>query len=510
MEKTKNDRDKKNRHIGHVDVSNLVYGKLPPNAKDLEELVLGVIMLEPGSIDRVLEFISADSFYSLAHQEIFRCMRTLHQKSQPTDIGMVVEELRNQQKLDEVGGPYYVTTLTNKVTSSASIEFHAKIIAQKYMAREMIRVGSGIVQNAYDEFNDAFQLLDVAEEQLMRIGSRHVHGDVKGMDTVMVNTINRIEEWRKQDSPVTGVPSGYEQLDRATRGWQPSDLIILAARPSVGKTSFALRLARNAALNGVKPVPVAIWSLEMEDVQLGLRMLAAESRMMLHRLQTGSLEDEDMARLYRTGVQTLAGTKIFVDDQPGLNLLKLRAKARRLKKRYDIGLILVDYLQLMSDDDNRGNREQEISRISRGLKLLAKELGIPVIALSQLSRDVEKRAGAKKQPQLSDLRESGSIEQDADVVIFLWGPDEAEIERDASLRDRRYARIAKARNGMLLTINFELNKDTQEWEEMDGDSFSKPVPLAAPATPIRPLKGVLRESPRLPYLDNTKDEELPF
>ncbi|MBO9203800.1 MULTISPECIES: replicative DNA helicase [Niastella] len=510
MEKAKNDRDKKNRDTWQVDVSNMVYGKLPPNAKDLEELVLGVIMLEPGSIDRVLEYISADSFYSPAHQEIFRSMFTLHQKSQPTDIGMVVEELKAQKKLEEVGGPYYVTMLTNKVTSSASIEFYAKVIAQKYLAREMIRVGSEIVQNAYENFNDAFQLLDLAEQQLMNIGSKHVHGDVKGMDTVMVNTINRIEEWRKQDSPITGVPSGYEQLDRATRGWQPSDLIILAARPSVGKTSFALRLARNAALNGIKPVPVAIWSLEMEDVQLGLRMLAAESGMMLHRLQTGCLGDEDMARLYRTGIHTLAGTKIFVDDQPGLNLLKLRAKARRLKKRYDIGLILVDYLQLMSDDDNRGNREQEISRISRGLKLLAKELGIPVIALSQLSRDVEKRTGVKKQPQLSDLRESGSIEQDADVVIFLWGPEDEEIEKDASLRDRRYARIAKARNGMLLTINFELNKDTQEWEETEQDPFSKPLPLAAPAQPVRPLKTGWKESPRLPYADDTKDEELPF
>jgi replicative DNA helicase len=420
-----------------------------------------------------------------------------------------VEELRRQEKLDDVGGPYYVTQLTNKVVSSASIETHAKIIAQKFLAREMIRVGMEIVQEAYESSTDVFQMLDEAEEQLMSIGSRHVHGDVKGMDTVIMKTINRIEEWRKQDSHVTGVPSGYEQLDRATRGWQPGDLIILAARPSIGKTSFALRLARNAALNPVKPVPVAIWSLEMEDVQLGLRMLAAESGMMLHRIQTGRLEDEDMARLFRTGVQTLAGTKIFVDDQPGLNLLKLRAKARRLRKKYGIGLILVDYLQLMSGDESRGNREQEISRISRGLKLLAKELGIPIIALSQLSRDVEKRTGTKRQPQLSDLRESGSIEQDADVVMFLWGADEDEIANDASLKNRRYARIAKARNGMLLTIDFELNKDTQEWEEVEKDTFSKPA-QPAPAPNLRPLKDVLKESPRMPYADNTNDEDLPF
>jgi replicative DNA helicase len=506
---TKRNQDQKERRKKSIDIPSMVYGKIPPQAKDLEEKVLGAILLVPDAIDRVLEFITDESFYVSAHQEIFRCMVSLHQKGQPTDIGIVVDELRRQEKLELVGGPYYVTQLTNKVVSAASIENHAKIIAQKFLGREMIRVGMEMVNEAYEDSTDVFEMLDQAEEQLMSLGSRHVTGDVKGIDSVIVKTLGRIEEWRKQDSHVTGVPSGYEQLDRATRGWQPSDLIILAARPSVGKTSFALRLARNAALNPEKPVPVAIWSLEMEDVQLGLRMLAAESGMMLHRIQTGRLENEDMTRLYRDGVQTLAGTKIFIDDQPGLNLLKLRAKARRLKKKFNIGLILVDYLQLMSGDDNRGNREQEISKISRGLKLLAKELGIPIIALSQLSRDVEKRNGPKRQPQLSDLRESGSIEQDADNVIFLWAPDEDEIANDASLKNRRYARIAKARNGMLLTIDFELNKDTQEWEEVDKE-FSKPAPSPAPGQNLRPLKDVLKESPRMPFADNAKDEDLPF
>lgn len=515
---TKNSQEKKERRQKSVDIKSLVYGKIPPQAKDLEEKVLGAIMMVPEAIDRVLEFITDESFYVSAHQDIFRCMVSLHQKGQPTDISMVVEELRRVEKLEMVGGPYYVTQLTNKVVSAASIESHAKIIAQKFLGREMIRVGMEMVNEAYEDSTDVFQMLDEAEQQLMSLGQKHVNGEVKGIDSVLVKAHQRIEEWRKQDTHITGIPSGFEKIDRATRGWQDTDFVVLAARPSVGKTSFALKLARNAAMNPVKSVPVALWSLEMEDVQLVLRMLAAETGMMLHRIQTGRLEDADMTRLFRDGIQTLAGTKIFIDDEPGLTIMKLRAKARRLKKKHGIGLILIDYLQLMSGDDNKGNREQEISKISRGLKLLAKELKIPVIALSQLSRDVEKRTGTKRQPQLSDLRESGSIEQDADMVVFLWPPDDDEIQQDASLKNRRYARIAKARNGMLLTINFELNKDTQEWEETEQDLFSKPAPTAtqSPASNLRPLAEVLKEAPKpfgakgKNYHDNEKDEELPF
>lgn len=509
MDLTQHNKDRKDRRKKAVDLDNLVYGKVPPNAKDLESQILGAIMLEAGSIDRVTDVLSDESFYVPANQTIFRICLDLHMKGQPTDISMVVEKLKAVEKLEEVGGPYYVTTLTKAVTSSANIENHARIIAQKFLQRELIRIGSEIVANAYEHSADAFDLLDEAEQQLLSIGQRHVQGVVKGIDTVLVKAIQKIEEWRKQDTHITGVPSGFEKMDRATRGWQDTDFIILAARPSVGKTSFALKLARNAAMNQVKPVPVAIWSLEMEDIQLALRMLAAETGMMLHRIQTGRLEDTDMTRLFRDGVQTLAGTKIFIDDDPGLTIMKLRAKARRLKKKYGIGLILVDYLQLMSGDDNKGNREQEVSKISRGLKLLAKELKIPVIALSQLSRAIDNRTGSKRQPQLSDLRESGSIEQDADVVVFLWGPEDDEIANDASLKNRRYTRIAKARNGMLLTIDFELNKDTQEWEEAEKDLFTKPA-QPAPSSNLRPLKDVLNESPRMPYADNSKDEDLPF
>lgn len=489
MEQTNYNQDRKNRRKPSIDLSTMVYGKVPPQAKDMEEAVLGAIQSEPGIIDRVIEFISEDSFYVEAHQLIFRAMISLHQKGQPTDTRMVVEELRRMEKLELVGGPYYVTKLTKIVVSTASVEEYSQIIAQKFIAREMIRIGGEIIAEAYEDSTDVFEMLDHAEEQLLSIGRKYIQGDVKGIDQVLVRAINQIEKWRQMETHITGVPSGYPQLDRATRGWQNTDLIIMAARPSVGKTSKVLRLARNAALNKIKPVPVGIWSLEMDDVQLVMRMLAAESGIMLHNIQTGRLDDNDMKRLYRDGIQTLAGTKIFIDDEPGLTLFKLRAKARRLKKRQDIGLIIVDYLQLMSGEKKSGNREQEVSAISRGLKLLAKELKVPIIALSQLSREVEKRTGPKRIPQLSDLRESGGIEQDADMVIFLWAPEDEEIDQDASLMNRRYMRIAKARNGMLVTINFELNKHTQEWEELPPDSSFKPMQQA------------IQNAPRMPYAD---------
>jgi replicative DNA helicase len=484
MDLTNLNKDKKGRKPS-IDLSTMVYGKVPPQSKELEEDVLGIIMMEPHTIDRVVEFLSEEKFYVGAHQLIFKAIMSLHQKGQPADTRMVVEELKRADDLENVGGPYYVTKLTKRVVSSANIENYSRIILQKFIQRELIRIGGEIIFSAYENSADAFELLDKAEEQFLSIGQKHIHSEIKGIDSVLVKAIQRIEEWRQLNTHVTGVPSGYDQLDRATRGWQNGDLIILAARPSIGKTSLALRLARNAA----KVVPVAIWSLEMEDVQLVLRMLSAESGLMLHRIQTGRLEDVDMKRLYQNGIQTLAGTKIFIEDEAGLTLLKLRAKARRLKKKHDIGLILIDYLQLMTGDDTKGNREQEVSKISRGLKLLAKELKIPVVALSQINRAVENRTGAKRVPQLSDLRESGAIEQDADVVAFLWGPEDEEIEQDASLRNRRYMRIAKARNGMLITIDFEMNKDTQEWDELAVENKFKPMSEA------------IRDAPRLPYAD---------
>lgn len=467
----------------------MIYGKVPPQAKDIEQAVLGGVLTESSAMDRIASLLSPDMFYVTDHQVIFESMTRLYQRNQVIDILMVKEDLTKVGKLEDVGGIHAVVKLTNMFTGSVNLENYARIIVEKFLQRELIRIGSEIVTQAYEDSTDVFSLLDQSEEMLLSIGNRNIHGEVKSIDSVMMRAVQKIEEWRKSETHVTGVPTGFPQLDRATRGWQNTDLIILAARPSVGKTAFAIQLLRNAVFNRIKPVPVAIWSLEMDDVQLVLRALSSESGVMLHKIQTGRLEDSDMETIYKKGIQRLAQSKIFIDDEPGLNIYRLRSKARRLVRKQQVGLIILDYLQLMSGDDK--NREREIASISRGLKLLAKELRVPIIALSQLSRALETRTGAKRVPQLSDLRESGAIEQDADMVIFLWGPDDEEIEQDASLLNRRYARIAKQRNGMLLTVDFDFDKDIQEWKEHNSSPQLKPVSL---------------DGPRMPY----KDQDKPF
>ena len=424
MDLTNLNRDRKNRRKSSVDLSTMVYGKVPPQAKELEEAVLGAIMLEKNAFDSVVEILKPECFYVESHQRIFRAMQSLSQKSQPIDILTVVEELRFKEELEMVGGPYFVTKLTNAVVSSANIEAHARIILQKFIQRELIRISGEIIGDAYEDSTDVFDLLDDAESKLFEITNNHLRKNFDTIDSVLVKTIQRIEDLRNRNEDVSGVPSGFASLDKVTYGWQNTDLVILAARPAVGKTAFALNLVRNAALHPSKPTPVAFFSLEMSAGQLVQRILSAESEIMLEKISRGKLEEHEMKQLYAKGIQKLAQSKIFIDDTPALNIFELRAKCRRLKSREDIGLIIIDYLQLMSGnaDNKNSNREQEISNISRNLKGLAKELNIPIIALSQLSREVEKR-GAKdgqKMPQLSDLRESGAIEQDADMVMFLY------------------------------------------------------------------------------------------
>lgn len=450
----------------------MIYGKVPPQAKPIEEAVLGAILIEKEAIDTASEILTAEMFYVDAHQKIFNAMRELASKSQPIDVHTVAEELRRVEELETVGGPYYLTVLTNSVVSSANLPAHAKIIFQKHVARELIRIGGEIVQNAYEDTADPFDLLDEAGQALNIIGESMSLGDLVPIDSVLVKAIKKIEEWRQLDSTITGIPSGYDELDKATRGWQNGDLIIIAARPSVGKTAFALNLVRNAAnrmLSSVtgKSKSVAVWSLEMKSLMLVLRMLSAESQEVLYKIQTGRLDDAAMKRIFQRGVQMLARLKVFFDDNPGLTLPKLRSKARKLKKKNQLGLIVLDYLQLMTPDERSGTREQEVSRISRGLKNLAQELDVPIIALSQLSREVEKRTGVQRKPQLSDLRESGSLEQDADVVCFLWGPTEEEIAQNASLLTKRYLRIAKQRNGVLITVELDFKDDIQLFRDVN-------------------------------------------
>src|SRR5690606_20972219 len=465
MDLTNLNKDRKARRKSAPDLSTMVYGKVPPQAKDLEEAVLGAIMLEKSAFDTVVEILKPECFYVEANQMVFRAMQSLQQKNQPIDILTVVEELRSREQLDLVGGPYYVTRLTNAVVTAANIEAHARIILQKFIQRELIRISGEVISEAYEDSTDVFDLLDEAESKLFEITNNHLRKNFDSIDTILVKTVQRIEDMRNRNEDITGVPSGFRTLDHITYGWQNTDLIILAARPSVGKTAFALNLARNAALDPVKPTPVAFFSLEMSAGQLVQRILSAESEILLEKISRGKLEDYEMKQLFQKGINRLAQAPIYIDDTAALNIFELRAKCRRLKNKHNIGLILIDYLQLMSGTgDKNTNREQEISRISRDLKGLAKELNVPIIALSQLSREVEKRKDSEKVPQLSDLRESGAIEQDADMVLFLYRPDYYNItanEMGESVKGDTYIKIAKHRNGSLDTIRLKAHLHIQ-------------------------------------------------
>src|SRR5678810_1288325 len=489
MDLTNLNRDRKRRKSS-LDLSTMVYGKVPPQAKDLEEAVLGAIMLEKNAFDTVAEILKPECFYVEGHQRIFRCMQNLAQKSQPIDILTVVEELRSKEELEMIGGAYYVTKLTNTVVSSANIETHSRIILQKFIQRELIRISGEIIGDAYEDSTDVFDLLDDAESKLFEITNNHLRKNFDTIDPVLVKTISRIEDLRTRQDEITGVPTGFSLLDRITYGWQPSDLIVLAARPSVGKTAFALNLARNAALHPTKPTAVGFFSLEMSAAQLVQRILSAESEIALEKIARGRLEEHEMRQLYKKGIERLASAPIHIDDTAALNIFELRAKCRRLKNKHNIGLVLIDYLQLMSgtSDNKNSNREQEISNISRNLKALAKELNIPIVALSQLSREVEKRKEGAKIPQLSDLRESGAIEQDADMVMFLYRPEYYDItanEMGESNKGETHIRIAKHRNGALDTIKLKALLHIQKFVEDDGSGMGglglptgswKPVP----------------------------------
>jgi len=457
MDLTNLNKERKLRRKSSPDLSTMVYGKLPPQAKELEEAVLGAIMLEKSAFDAVVEILKPECFYVESHQRIFKAMQGLATKSMPIDLLTVVEELRSREELEITGGPYFVTKLTNAVVSAANIEAHSRIILQKFIQRELIRISGEIIGDAYEDATDVFDLLDEAESKLFEITNNHLRKNFDSIDTVLVKTIQRIEDMRNRHEDITGVPTGFASLDRITYGWQTTDLIILAARPSVGKTAFALNLARNAALHATKPTAVAFFSLEMSSGQLVQRILSAESEIWLEKISRGKMEEHEMQQLYKKGIQRLSNAPIFIDDTAALNIFELRAKCRRLKNKHNVGLIIIDYLQLMSGtgENRNSNREQEISRISRDLKGLAKELQVPIVALSQLSREVEKRKEGNKMPQLSDLRESGAIEQDADVVMFLYRPEYYDItanEFGESNKGETHVRIAKHRNGSLETI----------------------------------------------------------
>lgn len=524
MELTNLNKDRKNRRKPSIDLSTMVYGKVPPQAKDLEEAVLGAIMLEKNAFDTVVEILKPECFYVDAHQRIFRAFQSLSQKNMPIDILTVAEELKFKEELDVVGGPYFVTRLTNTVVSTANIETHARIILQKFVQRELIRISGEIIGDAYEDSTDVFDLMDDAEGKIFEITNNFLKTDYKEMSSALATAINRIDQLRTSKEDISGIPSGFKNLDRITYGWQPTDLIILAARPSVGKTALALNLARNAALHPVKPTGVGFFSLEMSASQLVQRILSAESEIMMEKIARGKLEQHEYEQLHKKGIARLEKAPIYIDDTAALNIFEFRAKARRLVNKHHVGIIIIDYLQLMSGSgDRNSNREQEISNISRNLKSLAKELNVPIIALSQLNRAVETRKESKI-PVLADLRESGAIEQDADMVMFIYRPEYYENysnENGESTRGETHIKIAKHRNGALDTVKLRALLHIQKFEEWDGnDGISgmmgnnwKPVgPSAIPDDKSEGGKLFIQKGSRMnsSEFDEGFEEDAPF
>lgn len=445
----------------------LQQGRIPPQATDIEEVVLGAMMLEKDAVNAVIDILQPEVFYKEAHQIIFKAIKELFGKSEPVDILTVTNQLRFTGEIEIVGGAYFISQLTNRVTSAANIEFHARILQQKYIQRKLILISSEVIKDAYEDTTDVFELLDRAESKLFEVGEGNLRRDFSSMNDLIKQAIEDIEAAKNSGNALRGVPSGYTDLDRITQGWQKSDLIILAARPSMGKTAFALNLARNAAV--VHHKPVAFFSLEMSSIQLVTRLISTETSLQAETLRKGDLKDYEWAQL-NAKISSLVDAKIFIDDTPQLSVFELRAKCRRLKQQYDIQMVYIDYLQLMTaGSDHKGNREQEISNISRSLKSLAKELDIPVLALSQLSRNVESRPGSKK-PILSDLRESGAIEQDADMVIFIYRPEYYGLteENGSSTKGVAVINIAKHRNGKLGDVNLKFVGQFARFEDSDA------------------------------------------
>ncbi len=452
-------------------IENSELGKVPPQALELEEVVLGAIMLEPNAALEVLDILSPESFYSPSHQKIFAVISDLAKSYQPIDILTVTEELKKKKELDEVGGAYYISKLTSKVGSAAHIDHHARIIVQKHIQRQLIKIAVGIQKEAYDDSIDVLDLLNSSESAIFQLAEGNVKNEAVKISEVISTAIDKIEEAAKKEDNLSGVPSGFVSLDRITSGWQPSDLIIIAARPSMGKTAFILSMARNMAVN--HKVPIAIFSLEMSVLQLVNRLIAAETELSSEKLRSGKLEEYEWEQL-DIKTKNLNDAPIFVDDTAAIGIFELRSKCRRLKTQYGLKMVVIDYLQLMTGTpETRGNREQEVSTISRGLKAIAKELDVPIIALSQLNRSVEMRSGNKR-PQLSDLRESGAIEQDADIVCFIHRPEKygfLEDEEGNSTAGMAEIIIAKHRNGAVTDVKLRFRNELAKFEEFDVDEL---------------------------------------
>ena len=432
---------------------------MPPQSVETERTVLGALMIDKDAFTVVSEILRPETFYEPRNQKVFAAIQTLSIKEQPVDLVTVTEQLKRDGTLEEVGGQMYIYELTANVASAAHVEFHARILAQKFLARQLIHFASIVETNAFDESNDIELVMQEAEGKLFELSQKNMRQDYTQIDPVVKQAVEIMQRAASNTGGLTGVPSGFTKLDDMTSGWQKSDLIIIAGRPAMGKTSFALSIAKNVAID--QRIPVAFFSLEMNNVQLVNRLISNTCEIEGKKVMNGQLDDADWDRFDRN-IRKLEGAPLYVDETPGLSIFELRTKARRLAREKKVELIMIDYLQLMNANGMRfGNRQEEVSTISRSLKQLAKELDIPILALSQLNRSVEQRGDAEggKRPQLSDLRESGAIEQDADMVLFVHRPEYYHIlndEKGNDLRGMAQIIIAKHRKGAVgdVLLNF--------------------------------------------------------
>ncbi|MDA7803748.1 replicative DNA helicase [Crocinitomix sp.] len=487
-------------------------GKMPPQAIDIEEAVLGAMLLEKNAINDAIDILQPESFYKPAHQKIFGAILELFAGSESIDILSVTERLRKKGELQLVGGPGYIAQLTNRIASAAHIEYHARIISEKFILRSLIEVSSDVIKNSYDETKDVFNVLNEAEEGLFKIAEGNLKKSYGKVGDLVEEAIQEIEKASKNADGVSGVPTGFTDLDRLTSGWQKADMIVLAARPGMGKTAFVLSMAKNSAVMFDKPV--AIFSLEMSSVQLTKRLMAMETGISSEKLRKGFSSQDDWDQLH-SRINALAEAPIFIDDTPALSIFELRAKCRRLKMQHDIQLVIIDYLQLMTAGTKGGNREQEISTISRSIKEIAKEINVPVIALSQLSRAVETRGGDKR-PMLSDLRESGAIEQDADMVIFIYRPEYyglVEDENGMPTDGIGEIIVAKHRNGSLDTVRLRFIKQLTKFDNLDAFDQTDNISGFAPNKDFEKSSDTITVGSKMnddnDFLTNTS-EEVPF
>jgi replicative DNA helicase len=457
---------------------NLPQAKVPPQAVELEKAIIGAMMIDKRGVDEVIDIITEkEIFYLPEHQEIYDAIFSLFKEGKPIDIYTVTEALRSRGTLQEVGGEYYLITLSNIVATAAHIEYHARIVLQMYVKRRLIEISGEITEKAYDETVDVLDLLDNAEQELFKVSQGSLKRGNDNIANVIADVKEHLEQLAKQEG-LSGISTGFPSLDDYTSGWQNGDLIIIAARPGMGKTAFVLSMARNMAVD--HNVPVAIFNLEMTADQLGKRLLSIETEIPADKFRSGKLTEREW-QVLNNNIAKISEAKIYINDSSMLSIFDLRAQARRLKSQFDIGILIIDYLQLMTAQSNHksGNREQEISTISRNLKALAKELNIPVIALSQLSRKVEERSdkGGHKRPQLSDLRESGAIEQDADIVSFIYRPEYYKIiqwEDDTPTDNQAEFIIAKHRNGKTGNIRMRFDGQFGRFSELQlqDDEFT--------------------------------------